>query len=241
MPVVVLPLCVAAQPGRTTVKLLFNAVIGVMGAADPQGQTEREAGRERERARGRDGARSGRRTGAGTGTGTRTGVDTGTGMGRGGDGDAGAGTAGGDSETTGAGEEPETRGRLTRVPGTMFASAAALLLGGLAAGCVPALSTVLGRAMDAFTDHTGYATVVLHGASPARLASPPPHWTATGVLLGLLSSVLALTAAAAALRATPRAVRPHWSLPLRRLHSGHVGDYVACALLGITLLGALLW
>jgi multicomponent Na+:H+ antiporter subunit D len=65
----------------------------------------------------------------------------------------------------------------------------------------------------------------------------PVHWTPHGILLGLLSSVLALGIAFLAV-AWPRrpAARAH---PLRRLQSGHVGDYVAWLLLGATVLGAL--
>jgi multicomponent Na+:H+ antiporter subunit D len=32
---------------------------------------------------------------------------------------------------------------------------------------------------------------------------------------------------------------PDWALPLRRLQSGHIGDYVAWVLVGAGLLGAL--
>ncbi|MFI6854103.1 hypothetical protein [Streptomyces sp. NPDC050416] len=60
------------------------------------------------------------------------------------------------------------------------------------------------------------------------------HWTPPGVLLGLASTALALALAAVAV------TRPRGrALPLRRLHSGHVGDYVAWLLVGTTLLGAL--
>jgi multicomponent Na+:H+ antiporter subunit D len=144
-------------------------------------------------------------------------------------------------ETTGGDEPAETRGRVTRVPDTMFASAVALLVGGLVVGCVPPLWSAVSRAADMLTDHAGYAMAVLYSAEPAVPHSPEPHWSAAGVLLGLLSTALAVAAAYAALHTVPRGVRPRWSMPLRRLHSGHVGDYVTCALVGVTLLAALVW
>ncbi|NSC25010.1 hypothetical protein FM076_29180 [Streptomyces albus subsp. chlorinus] len=146
-----------------------------------------------------------------------------------------------DPETTGADEPEETPGRVTRVPDTMFAAAVALLAGGLAVGCVPSLWSAVGRAAEPFTDHTGYALAVLHATPAPASAGPAPHWPAAGVLLGVLSAALAAGAAGTALRTVPSGARPRWSVPLRRLHSGHIGDYVACALAGITLLAALVW
>ncbi|WP_030892087.1 complex I subunit 5 family protein [Streptomyces sp. NRRL S-1868] len=143
-------------------------------------------------------------------------------------------------ETSGEGEEPETGVRLTRVPDTMLGSAAALLAGGLAVGCVPALWRAVGETAGAFTDHAGYAASVLGTTATGPVLSAPPHWSVPGVGLGLLSVVLALAAAAGGVRAAGGR-RPRWSLPLRRLHSGHVGDYVACAMVGIALFALLLW
>ncbi|MGP3977037.1 complex I subunit 5 family protein [Streptomyces sp. 8N114] len=153
----------------------------------------------------------------------------------------GDGPDGEGEETTGADEPAETSGRVTRVPDTMLASAGALLAGGLAVGCVPPLWRAVSRAADTLTDHTGYAMAVLYGTEQPGIHSPAPHWSAAGVLLGLLSAALAVGAAYAALRTVPSGLRPRWSVPLRWLHSGHVGDYVACALVGIALLAALVW
>jgi multicomponent Na+:H+ antiporter subunit D len=59
------------------------------------------------------------------------------------------------------------------------------------------------------------------------------------VLLGLTSTLLAV--ALAALAVTRREGLPGgaWAGPLRRLRSGHIGDYVAWLLAGAALLGAL--
>ncbi|MFI6491593.1 complex I subunit 5 family protein [Streptomyces sp. NPDC050564] len=127
-------------------------------------------------------------------------------------------------EITGTGEEPETRHRLKRVPDTMTSVPALLLAASLAVGVAP-----------------GFAEVVGHGVSEAGSggAITSPHWTLAGVLLGLASTALALGLAALAVtRPTLLGERP-WTGPLRRLQSGHIGDYVAWMLVGATLLGTL--
>jgi multicomponent Na+:H+ antiporter subunit D len=123
-------------------------------------------------------------------------------------------------ETTGKGEEPETRNRLSRVPDTMTAIPAVLLVASLAVGAVP-----------------GFATAVGHAVSGR--AAPAPHWTFTGVLLGLTSTLLALGFAALAVTRPKPLGDGSWTAPLRRLQSGHIGDYVAWLLVGTTLLAAL--
>ncbi|MFJ2829134.1 complex I subunit 5 family protein [Streptomyces sp. NPDC087263] len=123
-------------------------------------------------------------------------------------------------ETTGTGEEPETRHRLNRVPDTMTAVPAVLLVASLAVGAVP-----------------GFATEVGHAVSGG--AAPTPHWTPAGTLLGLTSTLLALGLATLAVT-RPKLLRERsWTAPLRRLQSGHVGDYVAWMLAGTTLLASL--
>ncbi|WP_369230200.1 complex I subunit 5 family protein [Streptomyces sp. R21] len=127
-------------------------------------------------------------------------------------------------ETTGTEEEPETRHRLKRVPDTMTAVPALLLAASLAAGTVP-----------------GFASAVGHAVSEAGSggAITSPHWTLAGVLLGLLSALLAGGLAALAV-ARPELLRERpWTGALRRLQSGHIGDYVAWLLVGATVLGAL--
>lgn len=65
------------------------------------------------------------------------------------------------------------------------------------------------------------------------------HWTPVGVLLGLASTALGLALAAVAVTRPRLLAVPDRAQPLRRLQSGHVGDYVAWLLVGTTLLGAL--
>ncbi|MFJ9362180.1 complex I subunit 5 family protein [Streptomyces mirabilis] len=135
----------------------------------------------------------------------------------------GLGTQPGDEssyETTGIDEEPETRHRLSRVPDTMTTVPAVLLVASLAVGAVP-----------------GFAAAVGHAVSGE--AAPSPHWTVAGLLLGLTSTVLALGLATLAVTRPKLLGDGAWMAPVRRLQSGHVGDYVAWMLVGTTLLAAL--
>ncbi|MDC0765469.1 complex I subunit 5 family protein [Streptomyces sp. HD] len=128
-------------------------------------------------------------------------------------------------ETTGAGEWPETRHRLSRIPDTMTAVPAVLLAGALAVGVAP-----------------GFGAVVSHAVNEAGSGGavvPAPHWSPAGVLLDLASTALALGLAALAVTRPGLLAAPDRALPLRRLQSGHVGDYVAWVLVGATVLGAL--
>lgn len=120
-------------------------------------------------------------------------------------------------ETKGEDEEPETKGRIGRVPMTMTAVPTALLVGAVAAGLTPWLATSVG---DAFGAHRA------------------PHWTPAGTILGCVSAALAVGLAAAAVHG-PTRQEARWTTPLRRMHSGHIGDYVVWLLAGTTLIGAL--
>ncbi|MFD7664339.1 complex I subunit 5 family protein [Streptomyces sp. NPDC059788] len=146
-----------------------------------------------------------------------------------------------EDETSGRNEQPETSGPLSRIPDTMLAVPVALLAGALAVGVVPGLHEAVGRAADAFLDRAGYAAAVLHTPSAAPVPTPGPHWTPAGVALGLLSAALACGLAGWAVRRTRGPDRPaRWTASVRRLHSGHIGDYVAFVLAGIVLVAALL-
>ncbi|MEU3517710.1 complex I subunit 5 family protein [Streptomyces sp. NPDC006654] len=127
-------------------------------------------------------------------------------------------------ETTGTGEEPETDGRLDRIPATMVLVPAVLLAGGLAVGVAPGFPGVVSRAVAAAGT----------GGTPAAV-----HWTTAGVLLGCLSALLAVGLAALAIARPGLLTAPDRLLPLRRLQSGHIGDYVAWLLVGAAALGAL--
>jgi multicomponent Na+:H+ antiporter subunit D len=127
-------------------------------------------------------------------------------------------------ETSGTGEEPETAAPLRRVPVPMLAVPAVLLTASLLTGAVPGCPAAIGRAL----------------AATGRAAAPvPPHWSAAGVGLGLASTALAVALAALAVRTGSLREGLNWTRPLRALHSGHIGDYVAWLFAGTLLLGAL--
>ncbi|MFF5438384.1 complex I subunit 5 family protein [Streptomyces achromogenes] len=123
-------------------------------------------------------------------------------------------------ETSGSDEEPETTGLLSRIPDTMTMVPAVLLAAALAMGVVP-----------------GFGRLVARSVGPA--GSGGAHWTAHGVLLGAASTALAVALAGLAVTRPDWTSAPGWAAPLRRLQSGHVGDYVAWLLVGTTVLGAL--
>ncbi|MFF8996819.1 complex I subunit 5 family protein [Streptomyces achromogenes] len=123
-------------------------------------------------------------------------------------------------ETSGSDEEPETTGLLSRIPDTMTIVPAVLLAAALAMGVVP-----------------GFGRLVARSVGPA--GSGGAHWTAHGVLLGVASTALAVALAGLAVTRPDWTSAPGWAAPLRRLQSGHVGDYVAWLLVGTTVLGAL--
>ena len=169
---------------------------------------------------------------------------------------AGAGRPGGHHpgpETTGEGEEPEVRDAARRIPATMYAVPALLLAGSLAVGILPGAARALAAGAAVFTDRAGYLAAAGSGPAAAAVPVPDAGWTAEGALLGCLSAVLAVAVAAASVwgggvsRAVPRgvagagrAVGRRIVLPLRRLHSGHLGDYVSWLAAGTAVLLAVL-
>jgi multicomponent Na+:H+ antiporter subunit D len=152
-------------------------------------------------------------------------------------------------EITGAEEERDTPA-LTRTPATMTAAIVILVTGALVAGLLPGARAAFLVAGYRFTDAGGYiGQALFHTAgSAARLLPPAAAWTWSGAGLGLLSAALAVGFAAlglyshqlpALLRAAGRPAVPVMR-GLHRLHSGHVGDYIAWLLAGVAGLAALI-
>jgi len=142
-------------------------------------------------------------------------------------------------ETTGEGEEPEVRDPRRPVPRPMQAVAWLLLAGSAVIGLVPALAERIARGGAQVTDRLGYLGSVFgtagHGAGPAE--APAAGWTTSGVLLDLLSALLAAALAAGAVYRPERARALSAPVaPLRRLHSGHLGDYVVWWGVGVAAL-----
>lgn len=128
-------------------------------------------------------------------------------------------------ETTGAGERPGTGQRLRRVPDTTTVAPAVLLAGALAVGVAPGFADVVAHAVN----EAGSGGVVVASV----------HRTPVGVPLGLASTALAAALAAVAVTRPKPLAAPGWAQSLRRLRSGHIGDYVAWLLVGAGLFGAL--
>jgi multicomponent Na+:H+ antiporter subunit D len=133
--------------------------------------------------------------------------------------------------TSGSHEQAEVDQPLPRTPPTMFAATVLLLGTGLAVGLVPSLSAAIGHAATVFADPAGYRAAVLGPAIQPAAGSVAAGWTSSGVLLGALSTVLAVGVALSPLGMPWR--------PLHRLHSGHVGDYAAALLLGVAVLAGI--
>lgn len=151
------------------------------------------------------------------------------------------------AEQEGADQETETEEDVPgRLPVSMLAPPVVLLLGSLAVGVVPSFREAAIRAGHGFASHEGYIAAVLQGdASPLELAAPVPGPTLVGLLAGLAGVLVAVALAAVSLRVVRAPLRstPLLRAPmagLRRLHSGHLGDYTAWLVLGsAALIGVL--
>ncbi|WP_329174415.1 complex I subunit 5 family protein [Streptomyces sp. NBC_01477] len=154
-----------------------------------------------------------------------------------------------EAQTTGEGEQPETHDPRRRPPPMMIAVPAVLLAACLTLGCLPAVAHALAGGARTFTDPAAYRAAVLGPAGAVPHAGGPlvpSAWTGSGVLLGTVSALAAvLFACLAAFR--PRALPHRLSRTvrtcvngLRRLHSGHLGDYLAWLASGVAVLCAAL-
>jgi multicomponent Na+:H+ antiporter subunit D len=114
-----------------------------------------------------------------------------------------------------AGEDPAERERPALAPVIV---AFALVALGLAWGLVPGLADAVTSSTAHFVDRQAYVAEVLRGATPRVPGVATKAPTVEAWLYGLASVALAVVVAM--LRAVPEG-------PLRALHSGRVGDYVA--------------
>jgi multicomponent Na+:H+ antiporter subunit D len=131
-------------------------------------------------------------------------------------------------------------------PLPMLIVPAALLALAIAVALIPGAVPGIEQAAARFADHAAYRTWVLHHPLSGWPSLAPSHISGDDVLYGLLSSASAIAVAALALFGAPlRRFLPAVAgqpasaalLALRRLHSGHVGDYVAWWTAGAGLLG----
>ena len=142
---------------------------------------------------------------------------------------------------------PEEEGAPNRTPAVMFVPALALALGAFSFGLIPGLAESVQHGAERFMDGSGYRDAVLGGGAPTPTA-PPPSYSAAGhsYLYAAVTAVGAVALAGFALFGHRVHRRMADSLdriggqvvaPLRALHSGHIGDYVAWLAMGVALLG----
>jgi multicomponent Na+:H+ antiporter subunit D len=145
---------------------------------------------------------------------------------------------------TGQDEEPDMRPPHDTTPPTMAAAIALLLAAGLAIGMFPQVRTLIAQAAGAFTDQHGYWNAAMLGVTASPAVLPDVVWTSSGVVVGLVTALLAVLVAVAGLypavlRRLTDLLRPALTT-LHRLHSGHVGDYAAWLMFGAATFAVLL-
>jgi multicomponent Na+:H+ antiporter subunit D len=155
-----------------------------------------------------------------------------------------------DAETAGAKkipEERETQGHEDGVPGTMLGPAIVLLVIALGIGMVHGVHDAALTGAAELMDHAGYAARTLESAFiPAQTPQVPDHSELLSIVRAIGANLAALALAWFALsRFWPRekmygkAVKAA-IYQVRRLHSGHVGDYVAFIVFGVAIFGGVL-
>jgi multicomponent Na+:H+ antiporter subunit D len=132
-------------------------------------------------------------------------------------------------------------------PAPMLVVPAVLLGLALAVALIPGAVPGFERAAALFVDHGAYTSWVLRSTPLALPHVPPSHISGEDILYGVLSVAGALAAAAVGLFGRPlrEALPARLREPalasvhrLRRLHSGHIGDYIAWWSAGAAALGA---
>jgi multicomponent Na+:H+ antiporter subunit D len=148
-------------------------------------------------------------------------------------------------------EEGETdEGRETsggEIPATMFVPALVLLLLGVAVSFIPGLRNGTQMAAVRFMDQGAYQQQVLEHAVPTQYHAPAEESLMPGIIRGAVATFLAFLVAGLVLLPHPlRKGIDGFSggvsfilRPLRILHSGHMGDYVAWLTAGVAVIGGL--
>ena len=133
---------------------------------------------------------------------------------------------------------------------TQLAPAVVLLVAAVVVGLAPGLTRNAHHAAERFTDRPAYAATVLQGApGPAPAATHPPPQLAGPAVWAVVSALLGLGLALAALRPdrVPERLRGGvaraWdpvAAVLRGLHDGGIGDSVTWLVVGMATFGTLL-
>ncbi len=145
-------------------------------------------------------------------------------------------------------EADEEREPRDHTPPLMVIVPTILLVGALGIGLIPGAVDHVGRFAAQFVSHAEYRSWVLHGHRVPVPNVPPSPPTAKDYVFGTLSTLGALAIAAVglwgyrleALRTSRAGVGFTSSVQvLRKLHSGHIGDYVAWWSLGLSVIGGI--
>jgi multicomponent Na+:H+ antiporter subunit D len=143
-------------------------------------------------------------------------------------------------------EEDEETAPPDRTPPLMLAVPGALLVAAVAIGLIPGAVPGIEVAAAHFRDHLGYITWVLHGGNPHFAAASTSHVESFDYLYSAGATLGAIALAALALFGAPlRRIVPAplvraplgAVIALRRLHTGHIGDYIAWWTAGAATLG----
>ncbi len=145
-------------------------------------------------------------------------------------------------------EKPETEEH-DHTPVMMLIPAAALVLLGVIIVAVPGISILAEVNAQRFVDQAGYAQAVLHGAQLAPVPAPPEDRLGASILRTSIAGFLALALALGSVfqKRFGRVLEFTRSLELgntllRRVHSGHPGDYIAWLSAGTAAIGgSLMW
>jgi multicomponent Na+:H+ antiporter subunit D len=140
-------------------------------------------------------------------------------------------------ETETPGERPNIR--------LMQAVTLVLALAGLAVGALPVLAAHVQEAAHSFVAHGDYARVVLDHRPPSPVPAGEWHTTTSSIVWSLVTLVGSVAVGFLSLyRARlPQGVSGAMTrglAPLRAVHSGHIGDYVAWLTFGTAVIGGLL-
>lgn len=154
-----------------------------------------------------------------------------------------------DEEYRAKGQELPPPGRLRDRSPSAIGSIVLLMAGALVLGVVPGMHPALERAAASFVDQGAYVSNALGRAGASLpVGRATPNWTGEGLGLGFLSTLLALGFASAAWFGRPLLARiprtAHCATGglrfLHRMHSGHIGDYVAWLVVGEAILAGLI-
>jgi multicomponent Na+:H+ antiporter subunit D len=140
----------------------------------------------------------------------------------------------------------ETRGERDYTPRLMIAVPTVLLATAVVLGLIPSAVPGVERAAARFVEHRAYAGWVLHGLSIVWPHVATSHESPVDIVYSVLAVGGAVGAAAVGLFGRPLrdALPAGLRVPsraalrqLRRLHSGHIGDYIAWWSTGAAVLG----